>query len=286
MLVKRIFNNNVLLAESNGQELVVVGRGVGFGQQIGNEVAANKVEKTYYPQDENWTPMFNEMIETISSDYVEVASHIISMAEKRLGGSFDGYLLIGLADHIQFAVERLQKKLPIKNELLWETRHFYPDEYELGQMAVNFIDERVKVKLPEDEVGFIALKFVEKRAGPNYNEKATNMTDLIEGALTLIRHELLPAIDSSNLNYQRLIVHLRFFVERLLDDQHNQSNVNHFDDVMAQHLSDNLQKKYTASYQCAQDVINYFEKQTNRSTGVNEQIYLTMHLQRIVDSSS
>ncbi|MBC9720012.1 PRD domain-containing protein [Leuconostoc mesenteroides] len=285
MLVKRIFNNNVLLAENSEQELVIVGRGVGFKQKIGNTVDSSKIEKTYYPQDENWTRMFNEMADTISSDYVEIASHIISTAEKSLGLSFDGYLLIGLADHIQFAVERLQKNLPIKNELLWETKHFYPDEYRIGALAVAFINEQMGVQLPEDEVGFIALKFVEKRAGPNFNEKVTNMTQLIESALTLIRHDLLPDIDSSNLNYQRLIVHLRFFVDRLLDESHVQKGENSFDNVMSQHLSESLQERYTSSYQCAQRVINYFEKQTKQKTGVNEQVYLTMHLQRIVDSS-
>lgn len=30
MLVKKIFNNNVLLAEDGDQEIVVIGRGVGF----------------------------------------------------------------------------------------------------------------------------------------------------------------------------------------------------------------------------------------------------------------
>ncbi|WP_273712530.1 PRD domain-containing protein [Leuconostoc mesenteroides] len=111
------------------------------------------------------------------------------------------------------------------------------------------------------------------------------MTQLIESALTLIRHDLLPDIDSSNLNYQRLIVHLRFFVDRLLDESHIQKGENSFDNVMSQHLSESLQKRYTSSYQCAQRVINYFEKQTKQKTGVNEQVYLTMHLQRIVDSS-
>ncbi len=53
MLVKRIFNNNVLLAENSEQELVIVGRGVGFKQKIGNTVDSSKIEKTYYPQDEN-----------------------------------------------------------------------------------------------------------------------------------------------------------------------------------------------------------------------------------------
>lgn len=33
MLVKRIFNNNVLLAENSEQKLVIVGRGVGFKQK-------------------------------------------------------------------------------------------------------------------------------------------------------------------------------------------------------------------------------------------------------------
>lgn len=285
MLVKRIFNNNVLLAENREQEIVVIGRGVGFKQQIGNAVDSSKIEKTYYPQDKNWTLMFNEMIDTISPKYIELASHIIAAAEKTLGLSFDGYLLIGLADHIQFSVERLQKKLPIKNELLWETKHFYPDEYHIGELAVEFINEKMNLQLPDDEVGFIALKFVEKRAGPKFNEKATNMTQLIEGALTMIRHTLLPDIDSSNLNYQRLIVHLRFFVERLLDENHGKKNEENLDRLIAKHLSESLNDRYTNSYKCAQQVINYFEKKTKQQTGINEQIYLTMHLQRIVDSA-
>ncbi len=193
MLVKKIFNNNVLLAEEASQELIVIGRGVGFQQKIGGQIDVSKIEKSYCPQDDQWIKLFNELTDSISSEYIEIASHIITMAEEHLATTFDDYLLIGLADHIQYAVTRWQSKLPIKNELLWETQHFYPEEYHIGELAVDYIATRLNIKLPVDEVGFIALKFVEKRNGPQENERATQIIQLIEGILTII-----PVMNYSN----------------------------------------------------------------------------------------
>ncbi|GJM48116.1 PRD domain-containing protein [Weissella soli] len=279
MLVKKIFNNNVLPAEEASQELIVIGRGVGFQQKIGGQIDVSKIEKSYYPQDDQWIKLFNELTDSISSEYIEIASYIITMAEEHLATTFDDYLLIGLADHIQYAVTRWQSKLPIKNELLWETQHFYPEEYHIGELAVDYIATRLNIKLPVDEVGFIALKFVEKRNGPQENERATQMIQLIEGILTIIRYELLPNIDESELNYQRLIVHLRFFVDRLLGNHVEDEVENSFDRVMAEHMA----QRYVAAFTCAQHVITYVAKQTQRQVNDNEKIYLTMHLQRILD---
>lgn len=279
MLVKKIFNNNVLLAEDGNQEIVVIGRGVGFQQKIGQVVAQQKIEKCYYPKDQRWTTLFNELTSAIAFEYIEIASHIIATAEARLDTDFDDYLLIGLADHIQFAVARQLKALPIKNELLWETKHFYPEEYMIGEEAVAYIAAQLNVTLADDEVGFIALKFIEKRAGPEISERATSLTNLIEGVLTIVRHELSPKIDYSALNYQRLVVHLRFLLDRLLSDEYENNADNPFDQVMMQHF----EQRYTKAYRCAEDIIRYIEHETHRGAQTSERIYLTMHLQRLLE---
>ncbi|MDQ2125001.1 hypothetical protein M2M32_00215 [Weissella cibaria] len=38
MLIKKIFNNNVLLAEDKQQDIVVIGRGIGFQKKRGDAV--------------------------------------------------------------------------------------------------------------------------------------------------------------------------------------------------------------------------------------------------------
>nr|WP_167554368.1 CAT RNA binding domain-containing protein [Leuconostoc kimchii] len=36
MNIKKIFNNNVLLADNNGHEVVLIGKGLGFQKKSGN----------------------------------------------------------------------------------------------------------------------------------------------------------------------------------------------------------------------------------------------------------
>ncbi|WP_373773767.1 PRD domain-containing protein [Weissella soli] len=49
---------------------------------------------------------------------------------------------------------------------------------------------------------------------------------------------------------------------------------NSFDRVMAEHMA----QRYVAAFTCAQHVITYVAKQTQRQVNDNEKIYLTMHL--------
>lgn len=38
MEIKKIFNNNVLLAENNGHEVVLIGKGLGFQKKVGQAI--------------------------------------------------------------------------------------------------------------------------------------------------------------------------------------------------------------------------------------------------------
>ena len=38
MRIKKVFNNNVLLAEKNGREVVLIGKGIGFKKHTGDDV--------------------------------------------------------------------------------------------------------------------------------------------------------------------------------------------------------------------------------------------------------
>ena len=67
-------------------------------------------------------------------------------------------LVLGLSDHISFAIERQKQGLSLANTLLLEIKKFYTDEYRLGQAALDIIEEQLGVRLPEDEAGFIAIQ--------------------------------------------------------------------------------------------------------------------------------
>lgn len=45
MLIEKIINNNIVSAvDSKGREVVVMGRGLGFGMKPGRQIQENKIE--------------------------------------------------------------------------------------------------------------------------------------------------------------------------------------------------------------------------------------------------
>ena len=75
------------------------------------------------------------------------------------------------------------------------------------------------------------------------------------------------------------MVHLRFLLDRLLSDEYENNADNPFDQVMMQHF----EQRYTKAYRCAEDIIRYIEHETHRGAQTSERIYLTMHLQRLLE---
>lgn len=48
MKVDRIYNNNVIQVQSEqGQEIIVMGRGIGFQKKVGDAIDTSLIEKTF-----------------------------------------------------------------------------------------------------------------------------------------------------------------------------------------------------------------------------------------------
>lgn len=279
MEIKKIFNNNVLLAENNGHEVVLIGKGLGFQKKVGQAINENQIDKIYTPTEEHWLSLFNELIHDIPPEYFEISSKIIRLAEDKLNTKFNAYLLIAVTDHIHFAIQRARDDIVIRNELLWEIQHFYPMGYTVGQEALQLIAREFGITLAEDEAGFIALKFVENRTSSQSNiKKGTEMTQLIRDILTIVQYQLQIQLDETSISYQRFLVHLRFFVERITTTAKNQKSEQP-DDVLYEHIF----KKYPQAFKCTQKIMQFVQTKLHRDVSVNEQVYITIHIQRIIN---
>jgi mannitol operon transcriptional antiterminator len=96
-----------------------------------------------------------------SSD-LEVASRVkalIRYVEEQTGMALagDSSLYTGLLAHIERAIHRLRENMDIYNPLLSEIKQDYPALFDLVDQGMNkvFVDE----KIPEEEVGFVAMHF-------------------------------------------------------------------------------------------------------------------------------
>lgn len=84
MQIVRIFNNNAVLAlDEEGDEVVAMGKGLGFSQRIGNLVDQNKIEKIFK---ENAVDIpVEELFVTLSTPEIDSLLAIIDLATTELG---------------------------------------------------------------------------------------------------------------------------------------------------------------------------------------------------------
>lgn len=280
MQIKKVFNNNVLLAERQGHEVVLTGKGIGFQKHVGDAVDEALVTKIFTPNEDNWLANLQALMTDIEPEYFELASQIIALAEKQLDTKFNVYLLISLTDHIHFAVYRHQHHIDIKNEILWEIKRIYHREFQVGKQALTLINDTVGVQLPEDEAGFIAMKFVENTMANSDADQTLAMTKLINDVLNIVKYQLQLTMPDDSISVQRFLVHLRFFAERLTLKKADRSQG--ADD---QFLFEHVSKQYPQAFACVQKIVAFIQKTAQQPVSMNEQIYLTMHIQRMLNEA-
>ena len=55
MLIDKIINNNIVSAsDGEGREVVVMGRGIGFGMKPGKEIPENRLKKSFESKAKHW----------------------------------------------------------------------------------------------------------------------------------------------------------------------------------------------------------------------------------------
>ena len=90
------------------------------------------------------------------SVYLEIASKIISEACNAFD-NFDRSILITLADHIAFAVKRMESGLVINNPFKNDIRIMFKEEYDIAKRSADIISDEINIDINEDETNVILL---------------------------------------------------------------------------------------------------------------------------------
>lgn len=275
MIIEKILNNNVIVAidPKSKKEIILMGCGIAFKKKIGQEVEKDKIEKTFIVDDKRMGNKIKKLINQIPDGIFELSHEIICHASKELNKKLDKQVYISLSDHIAFALKRHKNNIRIKNDLLDEIRRIHKEEFKIALWAVNFLNNKLKVDLPEDEAGFIAIHLI--NAG--YNETTNNSlvaTSVIKGILNIIRYYYSVEFDTDDLNYDRLLTHLKYFAKRVITNkQHDQSDTK---------LLELVSSSYPEAFDCALKIRQYIENNNKYNVNGDEIVYLTMHIHRVI----
>lgn len=273
MIIKKIFNNNAILAkDSEKHEFVVMGSGVGFKKSVGEKIDESLIEKTFILKQKDASEKFKLLLEDIPSEYVSLCYDIIEYAKNILGVELSDYIYVTLTDHISYAIKLFDEGLNRPNPLIWEIKKFYTKEYEIGLKSLEFIEDETGKRLPEDEACNIALHLINAQvnnAGGKVEDVA-KQTKMIQDILNIVKYTYNIPLDEKSLNYERFVTHLRFFFQRLSKNQE-------IEEVEDDFLLNQVKSKYRNAYDCMLKIETYLEKELSDE----EKLYLTIHIQRV-----
>ena len=274
--IKKVYNNNVILAFENSskKEVILTGCGIGFGKKPNDTVDDSKIEKKFVIQDNNFESKVNKLASDIPEEVFAVSSAIIEYAEKNLNTTLDEYIYISLTDHIYFALKRYKENLPIKNELLYELRRIHKKEYEIGKWAIEYINKTFNVNFLIDEAGFIAMHII----NANYREstnKSCLIMNIINQILDIIKNYYSIEFIEDEINFDRLLTHLKFFAKRLIDKTESIDTNNNG-------LLEIVKVQYKESYDCVKQIKSFIEENYTYKVNDDEVLYLILHINRVI----
>ena len=273
IIIEKVINNNIISAyEKSGAEVIVMGRGIGFKKKQGEVVPADQISKIFRIKSRTLTEQFKELLANMPLERVRISDEIISHAKDHLKLKLNQSIYVTLTDHINFAIERVSQGIEPQNALLWEIKRFYPQEFQLGIYALELIQDRLGILLPEDEAGFIALHFVNAEYGTDIRD-AVKFPDQMQAIVDIVEHDLGILLDESSLHYERFMTHIKFLIQRIYRKELLSSE--------DRELSLMMRRKDPREYQCSVKVAEYIMQATGSRLSEEEIMYLSVHIRRV-----
>jgi beta-glucoside operon transcriptional antiterminator len=273
MEVKQVLGNNIISSwDTNGEEILLMGKGIGFSVKPGSQVDESKISKIFSLRTQEIS-RFTELLSQIPEEHIQCASEIISCARDILNKKLNDSIYITLTDHLNFAFERKKLGIEVRNALLWEIKRFYHQEFLVGLKALEIIKDRFNILLSEDEAGSIALHIVNAELDTDM-EQSIEITGMIQDILNIVRYHFTLSLNEETLSYERFVTHLKFFVQRAVRKQFYETGDPEFCNM--------IYRQYQEAHQCALKVEAYMMKKKDYVLSGEELMYLTVHIRRII----
>ncbi len=273
MKIIKILNNNAVIAvDESLHEQVMMGKGLAFQKRIGERLDIELVEKVFSLKNNALNGRLSELLAEIPLDVLTTTEKIISLAEARLGGRLSNNVYIALTDHCHFAIERCKQGINLPNALLWDIKRVYHREFAVSVEALDIIEQRLGVRLPEDEAGYIAQHLVKGQLKGEMSD-VVQVTKIIQQIMHIVKYQLRLDYREETLSYHRFITHVKFFAQRMLSN-----NLLRNED---ESLHDEVKNSYPQAWKCVQKVEHHLLHTHHYALTKEEKMFLAIHIERV-----
>lgn len=274
MQILKAINNNVVSAiDDDGREIIVTGKGIGYRAIAGDTLPPQDVEKVFRMDNQYQTDKLKDLFGSLPMQHMRISDGIITYAKEKLGMHLNHSIYLTLPDHINFAVRRFKQGMYFGNPLEMEVRRFYPQEYIIGQYALEQLERELGLEMPPDEAASIALHIVNAEYNSPTMSETLNMTRLIQFVIEQVK--AIPGFeyDETSMDYERFVTHLRYLAQRI----YRPASAMRKDPQFAKAI----QEIYKQETEYSTHIAGLVEEKTGHRLSPEEKAYLTVHLHRI-----
>lgn len=268
-VIKKLGNNAAICKDNSGRELIALGLGIGFPKCPYILDDLSKIERTFYNVDNEYLHLF----ENVDSNILALSADVIDLATTMLSVSLKENAIYTLADHLNFAVIRLNKGMifntPISNEL----RDLYPVEVKVAKYTLNLMKKKLNIELPEEEMYAIAMNIINSEEILSSTSDVSVKSEFILEIVHLIEAQMHISIDKSSFNYSRFASHMQYLFRRK-SEYTEISSTN-------KKLFELLKNEYPKTYQCVLGIKEMIFNKFNWNIGDEELLYLILHVNRL-----
>lgn len=278
MKVVQSLNQNALLVMNNkGEEVVALGRGIGFGKKKGDLIDSDGISRIFTVQSTANEKRILETLKSIDNEIYVIAEDVVDLGEKLLDKKLNETFIFTIAKHIQFAIER-DREEPIEySPFEYQLRYLYPDEYKASEEVIKFINEKYHLNMKIQEISFFTLHFVNGMIDSEDFNDILKLSELLNKIISFIDIESGNRLKRDSIDYSRFIVHLRYFLIRTL----SKSQEDKKDPRMSELLSI-TKEMYLEETALLEKLKKKLSSDNQLSFGVDEDLYLLLHLVRIL----
>lgn len=268
-VIKALNNNGVLAIRMDNQaEVIVLGKGIGFGKKVNERFELVGEAKVYELKNSHDGGKAYTQVMQIEPIYLEITGSILQKAQEELG-EIDTRVILPLADHIAFAVNRIQSQGYISNPMTQDIRGLFSNEFQVALYGLKLIEQELNIKMDEDEAGYIALHL----HGALVNERVSNVlvqTQIIHDALDLMQQRTGVTFDVTSLSYNRLLSHMKYMIARMMKKEAIGLDMNSY-----------IKHQYPKTYLLAEEICKRIATILSLECMPEEIGYLAMHIERV-----
>ncbi|MDO5348585.1 MAG: PRD domain-containing protein [Lachnospiraceae bacterium] len=273
--ILKILNNNLVLSkDQQGREVIVKGCGIAFQKKRGQEVEEEKIEKIFIAETPQKSKQIQNYLTSIPEQYFDFVAGFVDEMRAEYGLELNESIYFALSDHIYGTIQRLNRGISLKNMLLMDIKQLYRREYDIGVKMLKAVQEELGQELPLDEVGFIALHFV--NAQDENGTDVEEISKIVKKIRRIVSKYYAPMVfQEDNLYYQRFLTHLKYFAQRFLHKK-----LQYDEDTS---LYEMVRKQYKEAYGCVKLIYLMMEEDYQYQMTEEEMLYLIIHIQKVAE---